>query len=84
MRWGSTSLAIEQQRAIVWFRCKRPSLEEHDRINNFFTDRAQNETAGGMGPPADQLEVEIMQNLVFLLLLMVIFDVKVKIIIKRR
>ena len=84
MRWRSTSLAIGQRHAIVWFRCERLSHEEHDRINNFFTDHAQNETAGGMGPPADQQEVEIMQNLVFLLLLMVIFDVKVKIIIKRR
>ena len=80
----SAALSSTVRNAIVWWRRECPSHAKHDRINNLFTDHAQNETAGGMVPPADQQEVEITHNLVFLLLLMVIFDVKVKIIIKRR
>ena len=46
----------------------------------------QNRKAGGTGPPANQPEVEIMQNLTLLLLIVVILDVevKIKIIVRRR
>jgi hypothetical protein len=53
-------------------------------VNGSFTHRAENEIAGGTGPPAVQTEVRMQEHLILLLLFVAIFDVKVKIVIKKR
>jgi hypothetical protein len=63
------------------------NLPPHARdlcVNGSFTSQAQKRKAGGMVPPANPPEVEMQQTLILLLLFVVIFDVKVKVIVRMR